>query len=185
MTEAGRAGIPTVFISATQEDLAEHRTAARDAAIDASFFPITLEYFPASGQRPPLAECLAKVVREEKPVALDDDSEPEPDLAVVSGTHRDYSAAHPARPVLVVEVSESSLAWDRGEKGSLYARAGIGDYWIVNLIDRVLEVYRSPVLDASALHGWRYGSVETFAPPSTVSPESLPGAHIPVAGLLP
>ena len=124
-------------------------------------------------------------VREEKPVALDDDSEPEPDLAVVPGTHRDYSTAHPARPVLVVEVAETSLTWDRGEKGSLYARAGIGDYWIVNLIDRVLEVYRNPVRDPSAPHGWRYGLAETFAPPSTVSPQRLPGTHIPVAGLLP
>ncbi len=125
------------------------------------------------------------VIREEKPVALDDDSEPEPDLAVVPGTHRDYSSAHPARPVLVVEVAESSLAWDRGDKGSLYARARIADYWIVNLIDRVLEVYRNPAPDPLAPHGWRYGSAETFAPPSSVSPESLPDAHIPVAGLLP
>lgn len=125
------------------------------------------------------------VIREEKPVALDDDSEPEPDLAVVPGTHRDYSTAHPARPVLVVEVAETSLAWDRGEKGSLYARARIGDYWIVNLIARVLEVYRNPVPDPLAPHGWRYGSAETFLPPSATSPQSLPGAHIPVAGLLP
>ena len=125
------------------------------------------------------------VVREEKPVALDDDSEPEPDLVVVPGTHRDYSSAHPAHPVLVVEVAETSLAWDRNEKGSLYARAGIGDYWIVNLLDRVLEVYRNPVLDPSAPHGWRYGSAETFASLSTASPRSLPGAHIPVAALLP
>jgi Uma2 family endonuclease len=125
------------------------------------------------------------VVREEKPVALDDNSEPEPDLAVVPGTHRDYSTAHPVRPVLVVEVSESSLAWDRDEKGSLYARAGIGDYWIVNLIGRVLEVYRNPVPDPSAPHGWRYGSAESLAPPSTVSPRGLPGVAIPVAGMLP
>ena len=90
------------------------------------------------------------MVREEKPVALGDDSNPEPDLAVVPGAHRDYSSAHPARPVLVVEVAESSLAWDRGEKGSLYARAGIADYWVVNLIDRVLEVYLRPVPDPSA-----------------------------------
>jgi Putative restriction endonuclease len=120
---------------------------------------------------------------EEKPVALDDNSEPEPDLAVVPGTHRDYSTAHPVRPV--VEVSESSLAWDRDEKGSLYARAGIGDYWIVNLIGRVLEVYRNPVPDPSAPHGWPYGSAESLAPPSTVSPRGLPGVAIPVAGMLP
>jgi len=125
------------------------------------------------------------VVREEKPIALDGDSEPEPDLAVVPGTHRDYATAHPTRPVLVVEVAETSLAWDRGDKGSLYARAGIEDYWILNLLDRVLEVYRNPVPDPSAQHGWRYASIETFAPPATMSPLAVPGASIPVAALLP
>jgi Uma2 family endonuclease len=124
-------------------------------------------------------------VREEKPVALDDDSEPEPDLVVVSGTLRDYAMAHPTRPVLVVEVADTSLAWDRREKGSLYARAGIDDYWIVNLIDRVLEVYRNPLRDPSAPHGWRYGSTETVSPPSTVSPLGRPDAIIAIAALLP
>lgn len=124
-------------------------------------------------------------VREEKPVALDDDSEPEPDLAVVPGEHRDYAGGHPARPVLVVEVADSSLAWDRNVKGSLYARAGIEDYWIVNLVDRVVEVYRDPVPDASAVHGWRYGSVATLAPPSTISPRGLFGAGVTTASLLP
>jgi len=76
------------------------------------------------------------------PVSLDDASEPEPDLAVVPGRPGDYRHAHPARPVLAVEVAESSLAFDRVHKGSLYARAEIQDYWIVNLVDRVLEVHR-------------------------------------------
>ncbi len=64
------------------------------------------------------------VVRVQGPIALDDESEPEPDVAVVPGRPRDYVSAHPARPVLVVEISESSLALDREVKGSLYARAG-------------------------------------------------------------
>ena len=63
------------------------------------------------------------VIRSQGPVALDDESEPEPDVAVVPGTRRDYSGEHPARPVLVVEVSDSSLSLDRERKGSLYARA--------------------------------------------------------------
>jgi len=58
-------------------------------------------------------------------------------VAVVSGNFRDYVTGHPSRPVLVVEVSESSLALDREHKGSLYAHVGLADYWIVNLIDRV------------------------------------------------
>jgi len=125
------------------------------------------------------------VVREEKPIALDDDSEPEPDLAVVQGKHRDYLVGHPVRPVLVVEVAESSLATDRDDKGSLYARGGITDYWIVNLLDRVLEVYREPVPDPSAPFGWRYGSVEILGPPASVSPLVVPGARVAVGDLLP
>src|SRR5262249_5256083 len=69
------------------------------------------------------------VVRTQNPLALDDASAPEPDIAVVSGPRRNYRHAHPARPALIIEVAESSLAFDRVEKGSLYARAGIVDYW--------------------------------------------------------
>src|SRR5688572_16552517 len=75
------------------------------------------------------------VIRVQAPVALDDESEPEPDVVVVAGHHRAYLDGHPARPALVVEVAESSLAFDRHYKAGLYARAGIADYWIVNVID--------------------------------------------------
>jgi Uma2 family endonuclease len=92
-------------------------------------------------------------VRAEGPIGLDDDSEPEPDIAVVPGTPEDYSRSHPSRPVLTVEIAESSLASDRQRKGSLYARAGLADYWVLNLVDRVLEVYREPAPDAAALFG--------------------------------
>ena len=124
-------------------------------------------------------------VRGQGPVALDEESEPEPDVAVVPGSFRDYAAAHPSRPVLVVEVSESSLALDRHHKGSLYARAGLDDYWIVNLVDRVLEVYRNPGPEPAASFGWRYQSVEPFERGASVSPLALPGAHIHVGDLLP
>jgi Uma2 family endonuclease len=124
-------------------------------------------------------------VRGQGPVALDEESEPEPDVAVVPGSFRDYVAAHPSRPVLVVEVSESSLALDRHHKGSLYARAGLDDYWIVNLVDRVLEVYRHPGPDPAASFGWRYPPAEVFGREASVSPLALPGAHIRVADLLP
>jgi Uma2 family endonuclease len=87
------------------------------------------------------------IVSVQSPVSLDDESEPEPDLAVLVGTVDDYGHAHPTRPILVVEVAESSLRFDRRDKGSLYARANLQDYWIVNLVDRVLEVYREPAPD--------------------------------------
>src|SRR5262245_24342393 len=72
-------------------------------------------------------------VRPQMPIALDDESEPEPDVAVVRGDPRDYRDAHPARPVLVVEVAQSRLRFDRQHKGGLYARAGLPEYWIVNI----------------------------------------------------
>jgi Uma2 family endonuclease len=125
------------------------------------------------------------IVRTQLPVWLDDESEPEPDLVVVPGRPTDYRHAHPERPVLLIEVAESSVAFDRAHKGSLYARAAIQDYWIVNLVDRVLEVYRDPAPDPSAPYGYRYQSVVTLAPPSTVNPLAFPASQLAVADLLP
>jgi Uma2 family endonuclease len=124
-------------------------------------------------------------VRSQLPIALDDMSEPEPDAAVVPGDPRDYRDAHPERPVLIVEVSQSRLAFDRRQKASLYARAGIADYWVVNLVDRVLEVYREPVAAPAAPYGFRYRSVTRLRPPATVTPLAAPSAAVPVADLLP
>jgi Putative restriction endonuclease len=96
----------------------------------------------------------------------------------------DYRAAHPQRPALVVEVADSSLDFDRHHKGNLYARAGIQDYWIVNLVDRVLEVYRDPISDSAALHGWRYRSAATLPPAAVVVPLAFPSTGVAVAELL-
>jgi len=124
------------------------------------------------------------IMRLQAPISLDEESEPEPDLAVVPGRPADYRTAHPAHPVLAIEVAESSLDFDRDQKGSLYARARIEDYWIVNLADRVLEVYRHPEPDPSASHGWRYRSVILLAPPGVVVPVAFPSSRIAVADLL-
>ncbi len=123
-------------------------------------------------------------VRTQSPIALDDDSEPEPDIAVVPGNRRDYQRGHPSHPVLIVEVADSSLPLDRREKASLYARAGIADYWIVNLVDSVLEVYREPQADPDAPYGWRYGSTTTLRRGDTVTPLTLLHWNIPVSDLL-
>jgi Uma2 family endonuclease len=124
-------------------------------------------------------------VRTQAPIGLDDESEPEPDVAVVPGAPSDYGPDHPSRPLLTVEVAESSLALDRSHKGSLYARARLADYWVLNLVDRVLEVYREPVADPEAPFGWRYGRREVFDPSTTVAPLAAPQAAIRVADLLP
>ena len=123
-------------------------------------------------------------IRGRGPLALDEESEPEPDVAVARGTVRDYSGEHPSRPVLVVEVAESSLRLDREHKGNLYARARLDDYWIVNLVEGVLEIYREPVADPSAIYGWRYASRVVLGPDASATPLAVPAA-IAVRALLP
>ena len=125
------------------------------------------------------------VVRVQMPIALDDESEPEPDVAVVPGAWRDYELAHPALPALLVEVAESSLDEDRGDKAALYARARVPEYWIVNLVSRSLEVRREPAPLAAAPFGWRYRVVTIREPGASVSPLACPTGRIQVADLLP
>ena len=123
------------------------------------------------------------VVRIQAPIALGDESEPEPDVAVVAGTHADYRASLPKHAALVVEVADASLGFDRGLKSAVYARGGVEDYWIVNLIDRALEVYRDPAPNPSAPGGWHYRSTERFVSPAIVSLRALPSVRIAVAHL--
>src|SRR5262249_22795353 len=85
-------------------------------------------------------------VRMQMPLDLGLDPEPLPDVAVAAGPKSSYTS-HPTTVLLVVEVSDSTLSIDRGRKAALYARAGLADYWIVNLADRRLEVYRRPIAD--------------------------------------
>ena len=119
------------------------------------------------------------------PIALDETSEPEPDVVVVPGDPLDYLEDHPSRPALVVEVAETSLYFDRGHKGSAYARAGLSDYWIVNLIDWRVEVYRQPAADRTAALGWRYLEVRLFGPGTTLVPLARADARIAVSEVLP
>ena len=121
-------------------------------------------------------------VRCQGPLALDPLSEPEPDLAVVVGSHRDFLAGHPQTAALIVEVADTSLRVDRQMKGPLYARAGISDYWIVNLQDGILEVYREPVQTSA---GWGYRLVQSLRRTDVVAPLAKPEGILGVADLLP
>jgi Uma2 family endonuclease len=121
--------------------------------------------------------------RLQAPLALGEHSEPEPDVAVVTGRARDYLAAHPTTAVLVIEVADSSLRLDRRFKAEVYARAGLQEYWIVNLGEAALEVHREPELGTDDL--WRYRSIEVLRPPASVRPLAVPRVEISVADLLP
>ena len=124
-------------------------------------------------------------VQTQSPIALDDRSEPEPDVCVVRGSPRDYAEAHPRRPALIVEVARSGLRLARGRKAVVYARARITDYWIVDLVDRVLDVHREPARPGPARRGWGYASIETLGPEAGIAPLAAPDAIVRVADLLP
>jgi Uma2 family endonuclease len=95
------------------------------------------------------------------------ESAPEPDLAWV--VQRDYSSGRPATEdvLLIIEVAESSLAYDTGEKAELYAAAGVADYWVVDVAGRAVEVRRDPV-------GGRYRSLKTYTGDDQLCPLAMP-----------
>lgn len=124
------------------------------------------------------------LVRMQGPIDLGQTSEPEPDVAVVVGSVADYQAHHPTAALLIVEVSDSTLSYDRRRKGSLYARAAVADYWIVNLVRQQVEVYRVPVPDSRRPYGHRYSSRSDLLPPAVICPLALPVVPVAVAELL-
>jgi Uma2 family endonuclease len=119
-------------------------------------------------------------VRAQQPLILNNRSEPEPDLVVVPGIPFDYLPSHPkaADARLVVEVSDTTLRFDRNRKQAAYARAGVVEYWIINLLERQVEVYRDP-------SGARYRSVTLYREPEVVTPLAAPHASLSVSDLLP
>ena len=109
-----------------------------------------------------LVMCVgrAAVVRTQAPITLDDQpSQPQPDVVVAAPQARNYYRRHPraGEVQLVIEVSDSSLQYDRTVKAEAYAAAGIPDYLIMNLVDRRIEVYRDPITgpDGRALYRTR------------------------------
>lgn len=116
--------------------------------------------------------------RVQLPLVLGEESEPEPDLAIVPGSPRDYSESHPETAILVVEVSDSSSFHDRERKRSLYARWAIPEYWILDVAGKQLEVYRNPGEGG-------YQTRLILKAGDTITPLASPGASIAVADLLP
>lgn len=124
-------------------------------------------------------------VRNQEPITLTT-SEPFPDIVVARGARRDYDPHLPTPPdiTLVVEVADSSLAIDRGWKRRIYAEARIVVYWVVNLIDRVVEVHTDPHGTGDAAD---YATVHTNRPGDAVrlSVGGVALPPVPVADLLP
>lgn len=117
----------------------------------------------------------------QQPIRLTNLSEPEPDLALLRARPQGYSTKPHAEDVLlVVEVSDSTLAQDRNLKQRLYARAGIPEYWIVNLVERVVEIHTLP--DPAA---GRYRMQQVAKRGQTVSCLAMPDLNIAVADFMP
>ncbi|MCG8584330.1 MAG: Uma2 family endonuclease [Pirellulales bacterium] len=133
-----------------------------------------------------VAELLAIVfaddhwVRIQGPLSLVKDSEPEPDVSVVTGRREDYSA-HPTTAELIVEVSATTIEFDRNEKANLYAASAILDYWIVNLGAREIEVHREPSSSDANEFGHGYGDITKYGVGDAIAPLALPTASISVA----
>ncbi|WP_373536888.1 Uma2 family endonuclease [Microcoleus sp.] len=126
-----------------------------------------------------ILENLAAVYTQD-PIALDDNSEPEPDIAVVVIDPLDYATHHPtpSEVYLIIEVADSSLAYDREIKAKIYARSRIADYWVLNVNDRQLHVFREPADD-------EYQSEVILGEFSSISPLQFPDFNISIGEMLP
>lgn len=131
-----------------------------------------------------LERALAKAfdagfdIRAQLPLRISDQSEPEPDIAVVIGSPRDYRDAHPATALLVVEVSDTTRSYDRGRKLAAYARAGIPEYWILDVVAETLEICRRPMAED-------YAERRILKAGESVSPQAVPTAILAITDLLP
>ena len=124
-------------------------------------------------------------VRVQSPLAIDSESEPEPDVAVIRGHHRDFLKRHPSTADLVIEIADSSLSYDRTTKARLYARCGVPDYWIVDLVHGCLEVRREPAPVRKGGTRAEYGLISIHRPGAFVRPLLAPKVRLAVKDLLP
>lgn len=117
-------------------------------------------------------------VRVQMPLSLTDESEPEPDLAVVTRHEQQTAEVHPRTALLVVEASGESLRRDRGIKRKLYARANVTEYWIALVEEKKFEVYTDP--DPAA---GRFRTMKVVGLGETLTPSAIKGVSIPVSAL--
>lgn len=112
--------------------------AAKGTAHETCLRRLWKQLFPLVGQ--------SATLQSQSPIIIPPNNEPEPDFAIVKNRVDDYLSSHPtpADVLLLIEIADSSLDYDQRIKLSLYAQAGIADYWIFNLLDNWLEVYSEP-----------------------------------------
>jgi Uma2 family endonuclease len=125
------------------------------------------------------------LVDSQLPMSFSKISEPEPDIAIIKGEIDDFADSHPKTAELIIEVSDATLYYDRNRKASLYAKNKIQDYWILNLKNNRLEVYRRPIKDKTMFYGFGYAESVIFTESDEVSPLAQPDAKIKVSDLLP
>lgn len=120
------------------------------------------------------------IICDAKPIALSENSEPEPDITVVRGQWDDFGSSLPAPSVvaLAIEISATTLTYDLERKADLYARSGIADYWVLDVENRRLIVHREP-------RDGKYQSVQTLKESDTIAPLEKPDASIQIVDLLP
>jgi Uma2 family endonuclease len=122
-------------------------------------------------------------VSEQSPFPFSD-SAPEPDVWVVPGRFEDCTD-HPTSALLIVEVSDTTLNYDLTTKAELYATAGIADYWVLDVVNRELHIFRDPVPLPAGLGATAYRTHLALAPTDHLSPLAAPQASILVSDLLP
>ncbi len=123
------------------------------------------------------------IVDSQLPMSFSKITEPEPDVAIVKGEIKDFVQTHPKTAELIIEVSDSTLRYDRTKKMNLYAKNKIQEYWILNVKNRALEVYRRPIQDKEL--GFVYTEIQILTAKDSVSPLAAPEAKIKVADILP
>lgn len=125
------------------------------------------------------------IVRVQMGLELRQTTDPVPDLAVVRGDLRAFASIQPTTAELVIEVADSTLAYDTGDKANLYAAGGIADYWVVDLVHDRLIVLRDPRPDPGQPHGASYFHQIMLGRGDRISPLAAPNTTINVNDLLP
>jgi len=131
----------------------------------------------------PLLLAGKALIRVQDPIVLDDNTEPEPDVAVIKPRNDNYSESHPRAEdvLLLIEVADTSLEYDREIKLPRYANAGVPEVWIVNLVENIVEVYREPLVSS----GMGYYRIRmNFVKGDTLMLQAFPDLKIAISDVL-